>query len=76
MDKDFELANKIKIPRIGYGTYKEEASEKTSQIITFAIKNGYSLIDTATRYGNEKYVGIGIKNSKIKRKDIFITTKL
>jgi 2,5-diketo-D-gluconate reductase A len=37
---------------------------------------GYRLIDTATVYGNEEYVGEGIKKSGIDRKELFITSKV
>lgn len=37
---------------------------------------GYRLIDTATRYGTEQFVGQAIKDSFVDRKDIFLTTKL
>ena len=37
---------------------------------------GYRLIDTANAYRNEKAVGIGIKESMIKREEIFVSTKL
>lgn len=38
--------------------------------------SGYRLVDTAQAYGNEADVYQGIKESGIKRKDIFITTKI
>lgn len=45
-------------------------------MISFALKNGYRLIDTAKNYGNEKEVGEGIVRSGVKRSDLFVTTKL
>lgn len=69
------LNNGIKVPVIGYGTYKSQGDDVTS-IVEFALKHGYRHIDTAARYGNEDKVGAGIKNSGIPRKDIFVTTKL
>ena len=45
-----------------------------------AIKIGYRLIDTASGYGNHKFVGAAIKRAIeegiVKREDLFITTKL
>ena len=41
-----------------------------------AIESGYRLIDTAKAYGNEEYVGLGIKNSGINRENLFLTTKI
>ena len=42
----------------------------------WALENGYIHIDTAHGYQNEKSVGKAIKDSNLKREDIFITTKL
>ena len=41
-----------------------------------ALKMGYSLVDTANAYVNERAVGRGIKESGLKREDVFISTKL
>jgi diketogulonate reductase-like aldo/keto reductase len=69
------LSNGVKIPIIGFGVY-QIPKEKTKEAVLTALKNGYRLIDTAQAYMNEKEVGEAIKESKIPRKDIFITTKL
>ena len=37
---------------------------------------GYSLVDTANAYVNERAVGRGMKDSGVKREDIFLSTKL
>lgn len=37
---------------------------------------GYSLVDTANAYVNERAVGRGIKESSTKREDVFLSTKL
>lgn len=70
------LANNVKIPTIGFGTYKSGEEKDTVDIIKYAIDSGYRLIDTASYYGNEEGIGEGIKQSKIDRKDLFIVTKL
>ena len=41
-----------------------------------AIKSGYRLIDTSSSYGNEKYVKWAIKLSRVKRTELFITTRV
>ena len=69
------LSNGVKIPIIGFGVY-QIPKEKTKEAVLTALKNGYLLIDTAQAYMNEKEIGEAIKESKIPRKDIFITTKL
>ena len=40
------------------------------------MKPGYRHIDTAAIYRNERSVGRGIKDSGIKREDIFVTSKV
>lgn len=44
--------------------------------VEHALKHGYRLIDTATAYGNEAEVGIGIRASGVPRNEFFLTTKL
>ena len=41
-----------------------------------ALKIGYSLIDTANAYVNERAYGRRIKDSGVKRENVFISTKL
>ena len=70
------LSNGVKIPSIGFGTYKSGDDEETAKIIKNALNLGYKMIDTASFYNNEVGIGNGIKESGIDRKDIFIVTKL
>lgn len=77
MNEDFKtLSNGVKIPSIGFGTYKSGSDEETAEIIKYALKTGYRHIDTASFYGNELGIGNGIKESGIKREEIFLVTKL
>ena len=68
-------AKKITIPKIGLGTWNIK-SEQLESLIPQAIKIGYRHFDTARKYSNEEGVGQGIKNSKVPREKIFVTTKL
>ena len=70
------LSNGVKIPNIGFGTYKLGNREETIKAVKYAIETGYRHIDTASFYDNEEAVGIGIKESKINKEEIFLTTKL
>ncbi|WP_294379028.1 aldo/keto reductase [uncultured Clostridium sp.] len=77
MNEKFKILNNdIKIPAIGFGTYKSGNDKETAEIVKYALEAGYRQIDTASFYGNEIGVGNGIKESKIDRKDIFLATKL
>lgn len=69
------LNNGLKMPFLGFGTY-DLRGETCARSVTEALSAGYRLLDTATIYGNEESVGAGIKNSGIKREDIFITSKV
>jgi len=65
-----------KMPMLGYGVFKIEDSQAGVDAVKLALDAGYRSIDTASIYGNEKAVGQAIKESGIKREDIFLTTKL
>lgn len=70
------LKNGIKVPSIGIGTYKAGSDEETAAIVKTAIEIGYRHIDAASFYGNEAGVGKGIRDSGVRREDIFLVTKL
>lgn len=77
MTKQFKILNNgVKIPSIGFGTYKSGSNEETEKIVKYALETGYRQIDTASFYGNEVGIGNGIKSSKVNREDIFLVTKL
>lgn len=63
------------IPQIGLGTWPLD-DQAVAPVIVAAIEAGYRHIDTAARYGNERGVGQGIRDSGIRREDLFVTTKL
>lgn len=75
MKETIKLNNGGSIPRVGLGVWQIENS-KVNGVVAGAIKSGYRHIDTACVYKNELGVGEGIKQSGIKRKDVFVTTKL
>lgn len=63
------------IPLIGLGTWPLDDEQVAPTIVT-AVEAGYRHIDTAAKYGNERGVGAGIRNSAVAREELFITTKL
>lgn len=69
------LNNGIKCPIIGIGTFMLSPQDAEHSVCE-ALKMGYSLIDTANAYVNERAVGRGIKASGVSREDIFLSTKL
>jgi len=64
------------MPILGFGTYKIDNDDLAKECVLNAFEAGYRLIDTAKFYQNELGVGKAIKESGLKREDIFITTKL
>ena len=69
------LNNKVECPVVGIGTYlltPEEAENSVRE----ALKMGYSLVDTANAYMNERACGRGMRSSGVKREDIFLSTKI
>lgn len=70
-----KLNNGVTCPVIGIGTFML-APRDAQNSVREALKMGYSLVDTANAYVNERAVGRGIKESGLKREDVFISTKL
>ena len=69
------LNNELKCPIIGIGTFMLSPAEAENSVRE-ALKMGYSLIDTANAYVNERACGRGIKDSGLNREDVFLSTKL
>ena len=74
--KNIALYNGILMPEIGFGTWKAPTGKVTVEAVKAAIECGYTHIDCAAIYRNEKEVGLGIKESNVDRKNLFITSKL
>lgn len=69
------LNNGVEMPLVGLGTYQLSPDEAQASV-TFALDNGYELIDTANVYVNERGVGRGMRASTKAREDVFLETKL
>lgn len=69
------LNNGIEIPIFGLGTWPLRGDE-AYQAVLWALEIGYSLIDTASFYRNEKEIGNALKDTPIAREEIFVTTKV
>ena len=70
-----QLNNDLECPVIGIGTFMLSPAEAENSVRE-ALKMGYSLVDTANAYVNERAVGRGMKASGVKREEIFLSTKL
>ena len=71
----YTLHNGLKIPKVAYGTWQIPNSE-AYQCTLDALSIGYRNVDTAKAYRNEKAVGKAIKDSGLKREEVFVTSKL
>ena len=71
----FVTANGATIPGLGFGNYGLPQSDMP-RLIPAALNAGFRHFDTAQIYRNEAEVGECVAASGLKRKDIFLTTKV
>jgi diketogulonate reductase-like aldo/keto reductase len=71
-----KMNNGVEIPQFGLGVYLTKSGTECVNAVMWALEAGYRHIDTAKAYHNEKEVGEAVRDSGIKREEIFITTKL
>ena len=72
----FELANGVRIPCLGYGTWQAPDGITAQKAVASALRYGYRHIDAAAVYGNEKSVGAGIAEAGVPREELFVTSKV
>ncbi len=70
-----KLTNGHTIPLLGLGVW-DSPTNLTPKSCLEALKVGYRHIDTAQGYGNEAEVGEAVKQSGLKREDIYVTSKI
>lgn len=75
-NENFVLANGVKIPKVGYGTWQITDREECINGTIWALEEGYRHIDTAAAYGNEAFIKEALQKGEFKREDVFITSKL
>eukprot|EP00892_Ulva_mutabilis_P000655 jgi/Ulvmu1/10590/UM065_0044.1 len=63
------------IPTVGFGTFRLRNNE-AFQAATAALLAGYLHIDTASIYKNHEAIGRAVRESRVPREQIFITSKL
>ena len=66
-----DLNDGTRIPQLGLGVYKTPADE-TAEIVRYAARTGYRMVDTAAFYGNESGVGDALQDFP----DLYVSTKL
>jgi len=70
-----KLNNGLECPVVGIGTFMLSPAEAENSVRN-ALNMGYSLVDTANAYVNERACGRGIRDSKVDRENVFLSTKL
>jgi methylglyoxal/glyoxal reductase len=70
------LHNGIEIPYVGLGVFQMKDPRETVEAVKTAIDSGYLSVDTAAVYENEESVGEGVKESRARREELFITSKV
>jgi diketogulonate reductase-like aldo/keto reductase len=73
--KTFTLNNGVEMPALGFGVFQTPPDE-TRDAVRAALASGYRLIDTAAAYGNEREVGVALRDSGVNRQDAFLETKI
>ncbi|KAI0917440.1 hypothetical protein AcW1_007363 [Taiwanofungus camphoratus] len=69
------MAYVLQMPEIAFGTGSKWKGHDVTDYVSQAIEAGFSHIDTAQFYRNEKSVAAAIRESGLNRSDLFITTK-
>lgn len=64
------------IPAIGFGVYMVPNNGPAYEAALTALRAGYRHLDTAAAYKNEEDIGRAVRDSGLKREEIFITSKL
>ncbi len=60
---------------LGLGTW-EVRGRNCARVVEQALRLGYRHVDTAEMYDNERDVGEGLRASGIRRRELFVTTKI
>jgi len=76
LKEKYVLSNGVEIPKIGFGTWQIPKGNDAYKATLNALNVGYIHIDTAFAYDNEFDVGRALKDSGLKRENVFITSKL
>ena len=73
--KNVTLASGHEIPILGLGTWQLKGSQ-CERIVKEAVALGYTHIDTAWMYQNQREIGKALRDIRIDREEIFLTTKI
>jgi len=69
------LADGNEIPLLGLGVWQVPNGPECVNAVRWALGAGYRHLDTAQAYGNEESVGQALRESDLRREEVFLTTK-
>jgi len=75
LSEHYTLSNGVTIPKLGFGTW-QTPDRVAPSAVEMALRAGYTHIDTASAYENERGVGKGLRASGKPRDEVFVTTKV
>jgi diketogulonate reductase-like aldo/keto reductase len=64
-----------RIPLLGLGVWQVPNGPECVNAVRWALELGYRHIDTAQAYRNEESVGRALRDSGVRREEVFVTTK-
>lgn len=74
-NKSLTLSNGVEIPQLALGTWLID-NGRVGAAVKAAVDMGYTHVDTAQAYANERGIGEAIRTCGIARNKLFITTKV
>lgn len=76
MNQTVLLNNNIRMPLLGIGMNNISDEKTVMTTVNSAVTAGYRMIDTASFYKNEEYVGTAIAKCQVPRRDLFVISKV
>jgi diketogulonate reductase-like aldo/keto reductase len=76
LTETYALSNGDQIPKIGFGTWLLRDGDECYNAVADALHLGYRHIDTARAYYNEASVGRAVRDSRVPREQLYVTSKL
>ena len=73
--ENFELLSGHTMPALGLGTW-ELRNQQCKTVVKQAVEMGYTHIDTAWMYANQREIGDALQEIGAKRHELFITSKI
>lgn len=71
-----KLKNGAEMPQFGLGLFMIPDGDMAYSSVLTALQNGYRHFDSAHAYRNERSVGKAVRDSRVPREEIWVTSKL